>query len=311
MNLSPSVIFLMGPTASGKTDIALKLTQHLPCDIISVDSAMIYRGMDIGSAKPGPEILKETPHRLIDIRDPSETYSAAQFRSDALHEIEEIHSRGRIPLLVGGTMLYFKALEKGLSHLPHANKEVRDKLTEEANRGGWAAMHARLQSIDPVAAARIHPNDPQRIQRALEVYELTGETLTDLIGQGNVGILPFEVIKIIVAPKERLTLHQRIERRFYDMLDSDFLKEVETLHNRGDLSLDLPSMRCVGYRQLWQYLEGKYDYDEAVRRGIYATRQLAKRQLTWLRAQNDTKWLDGTDKNVMNKLLNNGMNVTI
>ena len=311
MSRSPPAIFLMGPTASGKTDIALELVRHLPCDIISVDSAMIYRGMDIGSAKPGAEILREAPHRLINIRDPSETYSAAQFRSDALREIEEIHGRGRIPLLVGGTMLYFKALEKGLSHLPQADKDIRDQLAEDARREGWAAMHTRLQSIDPVAAKRIHPNDPQRIQRALEVYELTGETLTDLIDQGTGDALPFNVMKIIVAPNEREELHQRIERRFYDMMNSGFLDEVEILCNRGDLSLDLPSMRCVGYRQLWQYLDGKYDYDEAVKRGIYATRQLAKRQLTWLRTQNDGKWLDGADKNVMNNLLNTVMNVTI
>lgn len=301
----------MGPTASGKTDAALELTKHLPCNIISVDSAMIYRGMDIGSAKPGAEILKEVPHRLIDICDPSESYSAARFRIDALHEIEETLKKGRIPLLVGGTMLYFKALENGLSHLPKANINVREQLEDEACREGWAALHARLKIIDPVAAARIHPNDPQRIQRALEVYELTGETLTELISRGTRDVLPFDIIKIIVAPGKREELHQRIERRFYDMMESGFIDEVETLRKRGDLNLDLPSMRCVGYRQLWQYLDGQYDYDEAVRRGIFATRQLAKRQLTWLRAQNGGQWFDGTDKNIMNKLLNSVMNVTI
>jgi len=311
MTPSPPVIFLMGPTASGKTDIALGLTRHLPCDIISVDSAMIYRGMDIGSAKPGPEILKETPHRLIDICDPSETYSAARFRMDALHEIEDILNKGRIPLLVGGTMLYFRALEKGLSHLPQADKGVREQLEDEARNNGWTALHVRLKGIDPVAAERIHPNDPQRIQRALEVYELTGRTLTELIEQDPDKGLPFEVIKLIISPNDRAELHKRIERRFYDMLQRGFINEVETLYKRGNLSVDLPSMRCVGYRQLGEYLDDKYDYDEAVNRGIYATRQLAKRQLTWSRSQDDAKWLDGADKNVMNKILNTVVNATI
>jgi len=310
MKPSPPVIFLMGPTASGKTGIALELTKRIPCDIISVDSAMIYRGMDIGTAKPGPEILKQTPHRLIDICDPSESYSAAQFRADALQEIDKILDTGRIPLLVGGTMLYFKALEKGLSHLPQANREIRAQIEGEAETHGWASLHARLAQIDPVAAARIHPNDPQRIQRALEVYELSGETLTGLIKRGSTGALPFEVIKMIIAPDERPDLHQRIERRFYDMLELGFIQEVETLYGRGDLSLDLPSMRCVGYRQIWEFLAGKSDYDEAVQKGIYATRQLAKRQLTWLRGEKNGKWLDGADKNVMNKVLNTVVNAT-
>jgi tRNA dimethylallyltransferase len=311
MKAFPPAIFLMGPTASGKTDIALRLTEQLPCDIISVDSAMIYRGMDIGTAKPDAATLRKTPHRLIDIRDPSEPYSAAQFRNDALVEIEEIRQRGRIPLLVGGTMLYFKALENGLSLLPHADKGIRDKIEEQAQLEGWAALHVRLKSIDPVAAGRIHPNDPQRIQRALEVYELTGETLTNLMLKGRSGSLPFKIIKMIISPTEREDLHQRIEQRFYDMMEAGFVKEVENLHHRGDLTLDLPSTRCVGYRQLWQYLDGKYVYDEAVKKGIYATRQLAKRQLTWLRAEKDSEWHDGADKNIMHKLLKTVMNATI
>jgi tRNA dimethylallyltransferase len=311
MKASPPVIFLMGPTASGKTDIALKLTTCLPCDIISVDSAMIYRDMDIGTAKPGADILRDTLHRLIDIRDPAESYSAAEFREDALHEIEKIHNNGRIPLLVGGTILYFRALEKGLSHLPRANKAVRENLEAQARHEGWGVLHARLKAVDPVAAARIHPNDPQRIQRALEVYELTGEALTDLINRRTGEPLPFQIIKLTVMPNEREVIHQRIERRFYGMVESGFINEVEALRNRGDLSLDMPSIRCVGYRQLWQYLDGTYDYHEAVKKGIYATRQLAKRQLTWLRAEKDTKWYDGADKNVVDKLLKNVVNATI
>jgi tRNA dimethylallyltransferase len=301
----------MGPTASGKSDIALRLTDHLPCDIISVDSAMIYRGMDIGTAKPDAETLRKIPHRLIDIRDPSESYSVAQFREEALREIEEIRKRGRMPLLVGGTMLYFRALEKGLAKLPHASQEIRDKLECEAQRDGWAALHDRLKVIDPVAAGRIHPNDPQRIQRALEVYELTGETLTNLIHRDQCESLPFQIIKLTIIPDERESLHRCIERRFYDMMEAGFLEEVEALRERGDLNLDLPSIRSVGYRQLWQHLEGKNEYDEAVRKGIYATRQLAKRQLTWLRSEKDGIRHDGSDKNIINKLLKTVTNATI
>jgi len=311
MKTFPPVIFLMGPTASGKTDIALRLTEHLPSEIISVDSAMIYRGMDIGTAKPDAETLGKIPHRLIDIRDPSESYSVAQFREDALREIDEIRKRRRMPLLVGGTMLYFSALEKGLSNLPHANQAIRDKLEYEAQCNGWAALHDRLKVIDPVAANRIHPNDPQRIQRALEVYELTGETLTNLINRGQCESLPFQIIKLTIIPDERESLHRNIERRFYDMMESGFLEEVEALRDRGDLNLDLPSIRCVGYRQLWHYLEGKIEYDEAVRKGIYATRQLAKRQLTWLRSGKDGVRHDASDKNIINKLLKTVTNATI
>ena len=307
----PPVIFLRGPTASGKTDIALRLTEHLPCEIISVDSAMIYRGMNIGTAKPSEEIRGKIPHRLIDIRDPAEAYSAAQFREDALLEIDEIREKGRIPLLVGGTMLYFRALEKGLSHLPHANQEIRERIEAQAQREGWAALHACLQAVDPVAAERIHPNDPQRIQRALEVYELTGETLTNLIQRGKAESLPFKIIKMTITPDGRDILHQRIERRFYDMLEAGFVDEVEALYKRGDLNLNMPSMRCVGYRQLWHYLDGKYEYDEAVTKGVYATRQLAKRQLTWLRSDKEGVWHDGADKNLVNKLLKTVVNATI
>ena len=309
----PPAIFLMGPTASGKTDLAVKLCEELPCEIISVDSAMIYRGMDIGTAKPDDELRKIAPHRLIDICDPSEAYSAARFREDALKEMAEISSRGAIPLLVGGTFLYFRALEQGLSELPSANPAVRRRLEEQAHLIGWQGMHERLAKIDPVAAERIHPNDPQRIQRALEVYEITGVPMTRLFANqgGEDGppkaqsTIPYRVAKIILSTGDRAILHQRIEQRFDQMLAKGFIDEVETLFRRGDLTLSMPSMRAVGYRQVWEYLEGAWDYPAMHSKGITATRQYAKRQLTWLRAERDCTWYDATRKNIHKEVLKN------
>ncbi|TCK19055.1 tRNA dimethylallyltransferase [Thiogranum longum] len=286
----------MGPTASGKTGVAVDLVQQLPLDIVSVDSALVYRGMDIGTAKPDAEMLRIAPHRLIDIRDPVQPYSAAGFRDDALQEIASIHAAGRTPLLVGGTMLYFRALERGLSELPSADPEVRARLEVEAEAGGWAAMHERLARIDPVAAARIHPNDPQRIQRALEVYEITGESMTRLFERSGETAPPLRFLKIVLAPAQREVLHARIRQRFDIMLGQGFLDEVSALRARGDLEPDMPSMRAVGYRQAWAHLDGKLSAQEWVERAIVATRQYAKRQLTWLRSEGNTNWIDPSDK---------------
>jgi len=297
------VIFLMGPTAAGKTDIAVQLVETLPCEIISVDSALIYRGMDIGTAKPDVETLACAPHRLIDICDPAEAYSAARFRSDALQAIEEIIAADKIPLLVGGTMLYYRALSEGLSSLPSADAAVRVVLEADAERVGWAAMHARLAKIDAESAARIHQNDPQRIQRALEIYEITGRSMTELMRDGEREPFPYPIKKLIVAPPARAELHRRIERRFEQMMAQGFLDEVAGLYARTDLHAGLPAIRSVGYRQLWMHLDGELTLDEAVERGIIATRQLAKRQITWLRAEKNEKWVDGSDRNVMNTVL--------
>lgn len=281
----------MGPTASGKTDLAIALRKQFPVDIISVDSALIYRDMDIGTAKPTAEELAQAPHRLIDIRDPSEAYSAADFRADALREMEEIVAKGRIPLLVGGTMLYFKALLEGLSPLPSADPVIRAKIELEAKEHGWQALHDELCRIDPVAGARIHPNDPQRLSRALEVFRISGKTLTELT-ETKGEPLPYEVHQFAIAPKERGDLHHRIELRFQKMMDAGFEEEVRALYDRGDLNPDMPSIRCVGYRQMWDYLAGSCSLDDAVYRGVCATRQLAKRQITWLRSWDDLTWLD-------------------
>lgn len=281
-NTLPTAIFLMGPTASGKTDLAIQLRQHLPVEVISVDSALIYKGMDIGTAKPGKEELALAPHRLIDILDPAESYSAMNFREDALREMAEISAQGKIPLLVGGTMLYYKALIDGLSPLPNADEKVRSEIEAKAELVGWAELHKALEKIDPVSAARINPNDSQRINRALEVFYLTGKSLTELTEQKGEG-LPYNVLQFAVAPEDRAILHERIELRFHKMMELGFKTEVEKLFARSDLHLDLPSIRCVGYRQMWEHLQGQYDLDEAVYRGICATRQLAKRQITWLR----------------------------
>ncbi|CAM3737166.1 tRNA (adenosine(37)-N6)-dimethylallyltransferase MiaA [Rheinheimera salexigens] len=278
-----NVIFLMGPTASGKTALASALCQQLPIELISVDSALVYRGMDIGTAKPTAAELKQAPHFLIDILDPAQSYSAADFRQDALQLIAGIQHRGNIPLLVGGTMLYFKALLEGISPLPEANAAIRQQLEQEAAEKGWQQLHAELGQIDPVAAARIHANDPQRINRALEVFRITGRTMTELTADKGEP-LPFSVHQFAIAPTDRALLHQRIALRFEQMLADGFAAEVSTLMQRADLHLDLPSMRCVGYRQMWQHLSGDCSEAEMKERGIAATRQLAKRQLTWLRS---------------------------
>ncbi|EOX8043300.1 tRNA (adenosine(37)-N6)-dimethylallyltransferase MiaA [Proteus mirabilis] len=292
--IKPKAIFLMGPTASGKTALAIALRQKLPVDLISVDSALIYRGMDIGTAKPDETEQSLAPHRLIDILDPALPYSAADFRKDALKAMEEITAAGRIPLLVGGTMLYFKALLEGLSPLPSANPEIRAEIEKKAAEQGWEAIHQELASVDPVAAKRIHPNDPQRLSRALEVYLISGKSMTELT-QISGEELPYDVYQFAIAPKDRNVLHQRIEARFKQMLTCGFEDEVKSLYQRGDLHEDLPSIRCVGYRQMWSYLSGEIDYDEMVYRGICATRQLAKRQITWLRGWHDVHWLDSED----------------
>ena len=299
----PPVIFLMGPTASGKTELAVQLVHKLPCDIISVDSALVYRGMDIGTAKPDADTLAIAPHRLINICDPSEVFSVSQFRDAALREINEIQSRGRIPLLVGGTMLYFRALEHGLSPLPSADPEVRARLEAEAKDQGWQSLHDRLAEIDPEAAARIHVNDPQRIQRALEVFELTGEPMSVWFGRETDNDLPFRVAKVVIAPEDRAVLHERIEKRFHTMLEQGFVEEVQGFYHRDDLHTDLPSMRAVGYRQVWNYLDGMYDAETMTDKGIIATRQFAKRQFTWLRGEQEEYRFEATDPEILSKVL--------
>ncbi len=300
----PPLICVMGPTASGKTELAIGLVESLPMEIISVDSVMIYRDMNIGSAKPDAETLARAPHRLIDILDPAEAYSAARFRDDALAEMADISRHGRIPLLVGGTMLYFRALLGGLSPLPSADATVRARLEREAAERGWPAMHARLSEIDPDIAARIHPNDPQRIQRALEVFELSGIPMSELQRQGRAQTeLPFRVTKLAVAPPERAILHRRIAQRFTEMLETGLIEEVEALRQRGDLDLSQPALRAVGYRQVWEYLEGRMDYNEMVERGIIATRQLAKRQMTWLRSEQGVLPLDSLNPRRLDEAL--------
>lgn len=298
----PPAIFLMGPTAAGKTDLALELARTLPCELISVDSALIYRGMDIGTAKPDKATLAEFPHRLIDIRDPAESYSAAEFRADALAAMAEITAKGRIPLLVGGTMLYYKALLEGLADMPSADPEVRAELEARAAREGWEALHRELAAVDPASAARIHPNDPQRLTRALEVYKVSGLTMTahrerqaaqNLAGNApGKAHLPYNVAQLAIAPAQRQVLHERIAQRFRLMLEQGFIQEVEALRSRNDLHAGLPSIRAVGYRQVWDYLDGGPTRAEMEERGIVATRQLAKRQFTWLRSWSDLYWVE-------------------
>lgn len=291
-NPTPYIFTLMGPTASGKTALAMALCDLYPIDIISVDSALVYRGMNIGTAKPTQEELVQYPHKLIDICDPSESYSAENFRRDAIATIEETLAKGRIPLLVGGTMLYFKALLDGLSPLPAANVDIRKAIAEQADQFGWGFIHERLKQVDPASAARIHPNDPQRLNRALEVYLISGQSMTSLTQDSGNG-LAYDVVQFAVMPIERKILHTRIEQRFLQMLENGFEQEVQGLINRGDLHADLPSMRCVGYRQMWQYLHNEISYDDMVFKGICATRQLAKRQITWLRGwRYPLVWLD-------------------
>ncbi|MBS6026308.1 MAG: tRNA (adenosine(37)-N6)-dimethylallyltransferase MiaA [Haemophilus pittmaniae] len=306
----PTALFLMGPTASGKTDLAIALRQALPVEVISVDSALIYKDMDIGTAKPSKAELALAPHRLIDILDPAESYSAMNFRADALREMDDIVAQGKIPLLVGGTMLYYKALIEGLSPLPSADPVVRAEISEKAEKLGWPTLHQELAQIDPTSALRINPNDSQRINRALEVFYLTGKSLTTLTEQKGEE-LPYHFLQFAIAPAERSVLHQRIEQRFHKMMELGFLDEVKALYQRNDLNIDLPSIRCVGYRQMWEHLRGDYDLDEAIFRGICATRQLAKRQITWLRGwSSELQWLDSlTPENALTSVLERVKNI--
>ena len=292
---TPLAVAIMGPTASGKTGAALEIARHRPCEIISVDSALVYRGMDIGTAKPTPDELAAVPHHLIDIIDPASSYSVMQFREDALRLVEQIHQRGALPLLVGGTMLYFKALRDGLDALPPADPALRAQLDREAAELGMPALHARLAELDPPTAARLKPNDSQRIQRALEIIHLTGQPMSQLLAQAAPAPLPFRLLPVALEPSDRAVLHQRIAARFDAMLDradGGLLAEVRRLRERGDLHPGLPSMRCVGYRQAWEYLDGQIDRATLRDKGIAATRQLAKRQLTWLRSMPDRVVID-------------------
>jgi tRNA dimethylallyltransferase len=287
----PATILLIGPTASGKSALAMALADRFPVEIASVDSAQVYRGMDIGTAKPSISERATVPHHLIDILDPTEAYSAARFRSDAVGLIREISARGHIPLLVGGTMLYFKALREGLSELPESNAAVRAQIDAEAAERGWPAMHAELAHVDPRTAARLKPTDSQRIQRALEIYRVTGKPISRLVGRRK-SALPFRSIELALVPSDRGELHRRIERRFDAMLERGLVEELRALRQRYALRPTLPSMRCVGYRQAWQFLDGEINEKELREHGIYATRQLAKRQLTWLRGMEDTHTFD-------------------
>ncbi len=286
----PVVVSLMGPTAAGKTEAALALARALGGEVVSVDSAQVYRGMDVGTAKPSPEVRAEVPHHLIDILEPEESYSAARFRREALEAVAAVAARGRLPVLAGGTMLYFRALEQGLAPLPGADAEVRAAIAAEAAERGWAALHAELARVDPEAAARIHPNDPQRIQRALEVWRLTGRPLSAWLAEARAAPPPFRAVRVVLAPADRAELHRRIAARLEAMFDAGFVEEVARLRARPGLTRAHPSMRAVGYRQVWDHLEGRWDAAEMRARALYATRQLAKRQLTWLRG----RWGPGT-----------------
>jgi tRNA dimethylallyltransferase len=285
----------MGPTGAGKSAAALALAQWLPAEIVSVDSALVYRGLDIGTAKPDAAMRARVPHHLIDILDPAQPYSAGQFVRDAVAAIEAIQARGRIALLTGGTMLYFHALLHGLAELPVADPDLRRELDERAARVGTAALHAELARVDAQAAARIHPNDPQRVQRALEVFYLTGQPISELQSGQRPPLAGFPTVSIVLSPASRAVLHQRIEERFLAMMAAGFLEEVRALRARGDLNAQTPAMRAVGYRQLWAHLDGTYGLEEGVRRGIVATRRLAKRQLTWLRALTGAHWVEPSD----------------
>lgn len=296
-------ICLMGPTASGKTALAVELVQRLPMEIINVDSAQIYRGMDIGTGKPDAETLAIAPHRLIDFLDPAESYSAALFCEDAVREMQEIRRAGKVPLLVGGTMLYFKALRDGLSVLPPANAGVRAEILALAIQHGWQAVHERLAVVDPVAAARIHPNDPQRLQRALEVFMVTGKSMTAMQAEASNAPSAETLRFLSIQPTERSVLHMKIERRFHQMIEQGLVSEVEKLFQRGDLDPSMPSVRSVGYRQVWQYLAGEISFDAMVERGIIATRQLAKRQITWLRSWDNLTDFDSESDEIMDCVL--------
>lgn len=307
MNLTtlPPAIFVMGPTASGKTDLAVSLYKKLPIELISVDSALVYEDMDIGTAKPSAEVLAQAPHALIDIIPPTEVYSAAHFRSDTLKLMADITARGKIPLLVGGTMLYFKALEEGLSQLPEADPAIRQQIEQEASELGWPAMHAKLALVDAESAARLQPNDVQRIERALEVYRVTGQSMTALHQASSGDALPYRLLKIALVPSDRKVLHARIALRFEQMLADGFVNEVKALVSQYPaLTSDSTSMRCVGYRQALEYLAGEYDEAELHDRGIFATRQLAKRQLTWLRSMQGLQQVDCLDSHMQENVFN-------
>lgn len=300
----PPAIFLMGPTASGKTGLAVdwyqasQQTKH-PVELISVDSALVFKGMDIGTAKPDAETLAKAPHHLIDITKPTNPYSAANFREDALKLMADITARGRVPLLVGGTMLYFKTLMDGLSSLPEANAEIRAQIDAEAAQSGWPALHAALAKVDPTTAKRLEPNDMQRIQRALEVYRLTGKSMTAHYAEQTAQTLPYQTIKIALLPSDRAMLHERIAQRFAQMLQHGLIDEVKSMIKQyPSLTAESTAMRCVGYRQTLAHLDGEYDAQELLNKGIYATRQLAKRQLTWLRNMGDTIDLDCLSPNL-------------
>ena len=299
----PPAIFLMGPTASGKTTLSIQLAQGFNCEIISVDSALVFRGMDIGTAKPTTKERAGIPHHLIDILDPAESFSTGQFREQSLTLMDEITGRGKIPLLTGGTMLYFNVLFHGLAELPPANKEIREKLDQQAAAQGWQQMHKRLAEIDPESALRIHPNDPQRIQRALEVYEISGKPLTGFFKQSREQKIPFRKIKLVIAPEDRKQLHENIASRFHKMLEKGLIEEVNALYQRGDLNEKLPAIRAVGYRQIWSYLTGEYDFETMTDKAIIATRQLAKRQFTWLRRETDAQWFQTGQPHLVNKVV--------
>ena len=298
------VITIMGPTASGKTDLAMKLSDQINGEIISVDSALIYKDMDIGTAKPTPQELECYPHKLINFLDPAQTYSAADFRRDALAEIDNAYKKGKTPILVGGTMMYFKSLIEGISELPEAQEQVRAEIQQLAEQHGWNYIHDELAKVDPESAQRIHPNDPQRINRAYEIFLISGQSMSDLMKKEKRPI-PYPVKQFAFQCEDKTKLHQRIEQRFHLMLKAGFENEVKALYKRGDLHLDLPSMRSVGYRQMWEYLDGKLDYEEMIFRGVVATRQLAKRQLTWLRNWPDmTQLVIGNEKENLQRILN-------
>lgn len=299
----PLAVFLMGPTAAGKTDAAIALHERLSCELISVDSAMVYRGMDIGSAKPSALELKRAPHRLIDIRDPVNPYSAADFRQDALCEMRQISQSGKVPLLVGGTMLYFKQLVDGVANLPAASPEIRTQLDKRWREDGLWALHRTLAEVDPEAGKRIHPNDPQRTLRALEVYYASGRPMSELWAEQEASPFPWRVVSIALAPENRGMLHQRIAQRFALMLEEGLIDEVAALKQRDDLHLGLPAMKSVGYRQVWEYLDGEIDHAALLESGVIATRQLAKRQLTWLRRWKELHWVDSQHTHALDNVL--------
>lgn len=299
----PPAIFIMGPTASGKTALACDFYERLNCELISVDSALVYKDMNIGTAKPTAEELEQYPHHLIDIRDPADPYSAADFRKDALTLMADITARGKVPVLVGGTMLYFKFLLEGSAKLPNADDKIRADIEKLVAEHGKQHIHELLKKVDPESAERLNPNDPQRVQRAYEVFLISGKTLTQHWAEQEEQPLTYNVIQFAIAPQERKTLHERIELRFNQMIEHGFIDEVKAMHARGDLKEDLPSVRAVGYRQVWDFLEGRIDSEEMIFKGVVATRQLAKRQMTWLRGWDNLHWLDSLDAQLSHNAL--------